>query len=267
VTVSRRAVFEADTPHGFLTLSFADAANPLARAKPLVDALEQWLGHALKFAPAPVVLADGLSATVSDVSLAPAGTRLGVSHECMLGHVLAPPRGLAWDALRFEMELDVFEASPLPSGSHEPVGMLLLPASFLPEWAVRLTESRLGLECAASWHGLGSTLRPFGEALRMEGAPAKPAWRVLLDEPVCLPATCLLRDPSWSVATGTLQPHARLLSPDGSLRRGALMPALQGMGLWFGPPQPEAATDEHQKAGPVGVRAVPAAFDHSRRRL
>lgn len=245
--MSRRAVFEAGTPHGLLTLSFADVSpGTLARARPLVDALEQWLGHALQFAPSPVVLADGLSASVSDVSLAPAGTRLGVSHECMLGHVQAPPRGLAWDARRFEMELDVFEAPPLPPGVQgDPTGMLLLPASFLPEWTVRLIDRQLGLECAGSWHGLGSTLRPFGEASRMNGTPAKPAWRVLLDEPVCLPATCLLRDPSWSVATTTLQPHARLLSPDGSPLRGLLMPALQGTGLWLGPTRPEAPDERH----------------------
>ena len=244
--MSRRAVYEAGTPHGLLTLSFADASPAaLASARPLVDALEQWLGQTLQFAPAPVVLADGLSATVSDVSLAPAGTRLGVSHECMLGHVQAPPRGLAWDALRFEMELDVFEAAPLPPGTQDPTGMLLLPASFLPEWTVRLTEPRLGLECAATWQGLGSTLRPFGDVLRMDGQGTRPEppWRVVLDEPVCLPATCLLRDPSWSVATGTLQPPARLLSPDGSVMRGSLMPALQGTGLWLGPARPEAAAD------------------------
>ena len=257
--MSRRAVFEAGTPHGLLTLSFADASpSALARAKPLADALEQWLGHELEFAPAVVVLADGLSATVSDPSLAPAGTRLGVSHDCMLGHVQAPPRGLAWDALRFEMEMDVFESSPLPLGVSEPLGMLLLPGSFLPEWTVRLTERRLGLECSASWHGLGSTLRPFGEALRMDGAPSKPVWRVLLDEPVCLPATCLLRDPSWSVLTGTLQPHARLLSPDGTVLRGALMPALQGTGLWIGAPRPEASPDARpfQRAGSSTARGA-----------
>jgi len=253
--VSRRVVFEAGTPHGLLTLSFADASPAaLARARPLVDALEHWLGQTLQFAPAPVVLPDGLSATVSDPSLAPAGTRLGVSHDCMLGHVQAPPRGLTWDALRFEMELDVFEAAPLPPGMHgDPTGMLLLPASFLPEWTVRLTKRRLGLECAASWQGLGSTLRPFGDMLRMDGdgTPTEPAWRVVLDEPVCLPATCLLRDPSWSVATATLQPQARLLSPDGSVLRGTLMAALQGTGLWLGPARAEASADERpgQRAG------------------
>jgi len=245
VTVSRRAVFEADTPHGLLTLSLPDGANALARAKPLVDALEPWIGHALRFAPAVVVLADGLSASVSDPSLAPAGTRLGISHECMLGHVQPPPRGLTWDTLRFEMELDVFEVSPLPSGVAEPTGMLLLPASFLPEWTVRLVERRLGLECTASWQGPGSTLRPFGEVLRMDAAPAKPSWRVTLDEPVCLPATCLLRDPSWSVPTAALQPHAKLLSPDGSMLRGALTPALRGTGLWIGASRAEATTDDH----------------------
>lgn len=254
--------FEAVAPGGALRLVLpatgpcTDAVGMallLARAEPLVAELERWLGVALDPAPVPPVdlhLPTGLLAMVGDEALAPVGTELHLPLALMLRAPGMPAsmRGesLVWQAMAFELELARYAQSPVPREGAERGGVLLLPGSFEPHWAVRLVSRAMGLVIDARWAGPGHALRIDSPAKPLDDAP--PAWRVVLSRTIELDPVQAFgatpHAPQQLPVHGNEPCAARLVSPDGSgppFAAGSVVAALQGAALWV--PPSEAAAD------------------------
>lgn len=257
--------FEAVAPGGALRLVLPDAAPCadavgaallLARAEPLVAQLERWLGAVLDPAPsrqADLHLPAGLLAMVSDEALAPVGTEVHVPLALMLRAPAMPAamrsESLLWQAMAFELELARYAQSPVPRDGAERGGVLLLPGSFEPHWAVRLVNRAMGLAIDARWAGPGQPLRIESPARPLDETP--PAWRVVL-------ARTLELDPVQAFGATPHAPlhlpvhgnepcAARLVSPDGAaapFAAGHVVSALQGAALWM--PPADAPSADHR---------------------
>lgn len=246
--------FEAVVPGGALRLVLPSsaacsdavgAALLLASAEPLVAELERWLGAPLDPAPAPQVdlhLPSGLLAMVSDDALAPVGTELHLPLPLMFRAPAMPAamRGesLVWQSMAFELELARYAQSPVPRDGAESGGVLLLPGSFEPHWAVRLVSRAIGLAIDARWAGPGHALRIESPARPLDETP--PAWRVLLSRTIDLDPVQAFgatpHAPLHLAVHGSEPCAARLVSPDGSalpFAAGHVVTALQGAALWM----------------------------------
>jgi len=250
--------FEARSPRGSLQLQLqlpngdgADdavaAALALAAAEPLLAELEQWLEIAIDPLPCKATgrSPGELCARVHDSALAPLGSllRMPIGIVPQGRRWPAALEGLAWDTLRFELELDRFATTPLPRDAWNTGGILLLPASFDAPWRVRLVERQVGIEMPATWAGPGSPVQLAGAAAIVVDEH-RDDWRVLLASSVCMePAQCF----GIEQGAGAASPCAALDAPDAGalliaprrdmpLAQGALVPALRGTGLWIAPP-------------------------------
>jgi len=245
--------FETPVPDGAIGLhvpavddSAADtvaAAAALERCEPLLAALEAWLGVALD--PAPLLAGaerppptGRLTATVTQGTLAPAGTRLFIPLSSAQRSGPLPnalQRGaLVWASLSFEVELARYAEPPLPRSGLATGGMLLLPRSFDAPWRVRLRSREHHVEWTAHWRGTGSPFEATGAADLLDELPPG-AWRVVLAAP-------LLLDPAPWLAGAAMPPvHAAddgtawLLAParGAPIAHGSVVPALHGAGLWL----------------------------------
>lgn len=152
------------------------AACALARCEPLLGALEQWLGVPLDVAPVEAEPASAAQAAALTGSVefsiiggvaAPVGTRVRLPHAMARRQPLSAALqqgALRWTALHLDVELDAFE---LPLAQRESLGagaVLLLPASFRTNWAVRLSNAPLGLALQAQLQPPQPTLRFTGQA-------------------------------------------------------------------------------------------------------
>jgi hypothetical protein len=228
--------FEAPAAHGTLRLSLpgpagdpVDAALALAAHEPLLAALEAWLHEALD--PAPVPRLD----TAEPLLWLDAGpVRLGLPWPLLLASPGLPaPDDTAlhvpWPAVAFEVELAGFDTAPLPAGASG--GVLLLPNSLQGAWRVLLRHDTLVAD--AEWPGPGKPLALCGPPeLPTAQTPPRPLWRVVLAEPWCVPLPQLL---GWQPMLAPPRPGdaAVLQPPDGPPRRGRIVPALAGFGLWI----------------------------------
>jgi hypothetical protein len=246
--------FAADTAWGRVRLELpsADAhrdavAHALAvdAAHVLIDALEQWGGDALEISPcAEAGNEPHITATVTDASLAPVGSRIALPWRWMAATAHTVPAalggGIAWERIALSCELARFRHAPLPSAVPEEGGVLLLPPSFDASWTLRLVSAALRIAIDAPCQGLGA---PWPLAVPAQTADLDDqAWRVVLADALLLhPLQCLAGND-----TTIHWPHQRaahLLPPGGTepVARGMLMPALAGAALWIAPtarPQP-----------------------------
>ncbi|MDO5626330.1 MAG: hypothetical protein Q4G71_16795 [Pseudomonadota bacterium] len=211
----------------------------LARAEPLIAAVEQWLRAA--WDPAPVVTQAAPAvchAVVRDPALAPPGTRLCLPPGALL---TAPPDalrapGLAWESVTAEVQLDT--AAPEAVAALMPGDVLWLPAS-LGRWAVRLRD------VTGQWPDCPARLDLHAQRLSVsQGADTPPpaqagsevAGEVLLAARVRVPLDHWLGFARAGLAFHwpVPQPWAAELRAAGTARvlaQGALLPLGQGCGL------------------------------------
>lgn len=254
--------FEAQTPLGRLQLALparnacndaVGAALALARAEPLLIALERWLDVDIDPTPSEAVQrgTNDLDASVCDSALAPVGTQLRLPLDLIREARDWPAAldGVEWNDLVFELELARFAKTPLPRDAWNAGGVLLLPSSFDSPWKVRLVERRLGIEMPAVWAGPGSPLQIAGAAVAIV-EDHRNDWRVLLATPLCVGVSqCFGIEhgsggPSSNLAIDKGEACAVLIAPrrETALARGTLIPALQGTGLWLTAPNGSTAT-------------------------
>ena len=214
-----------------------DIALAMARCEPLLREFEHWLGEPIDPAPVHASMPDapGLTATVRDAHLAPAGTVFRWPWEALLHkmpprHLLAPH--VSWPMLQFEAELAHYDEPPVERAALRPDSLLLLPQAFQATWNVQLHNPREGIALNVRWDA-----KEFGpphllSAVRL--ASHRPAaWRVVLKAPVEASAQWAF---GWQAGAALAMPNtwrACLLGPDSPQpwAEGVIVPALQGAAL------------------------------------
>lgn len=242
--------FAAEVPPEVPTDAVTDAVTHallLARADPLLTALEDWWQITLDPAPRTAATmgidAPALELRVLDSTLAPEGTRLALP-ACPLSAApsqLCHPK-VAWPALDCEIDIDHLPLDLL--GALRPGGLVLLPRSLQQPWRAQVRSLSGAITSRAAFDPRAGSIRltpcaPSQAGGRAEatqaGCPDSRAVRITLDPRLQWPQDMLHGWCPPEHCTEVLVPHltASLWLDTHRCARGRLIPAGQGYGLWL----------------------------------